>query len=46
MPTLVQVKETTTRMLTNFSVQTSVNDFFTAQRMYRESGTKALPQVG
>lgn len=40
-----QVKETATRMLTNFSVQASVNDFFTAQRIFKESGTKALPQV-
>lgn len=42
---IMQVKEATNRMLTNFSVQASVNDFFTAQRIFKESGTKALPQV-
>ena len=33
-------------MLTNFSVQASINDFFTAQRIFRDPATKALPQVG
>eukprot|EP00878_Enallax_costatus_P012355 GHUV01012905.1.p1 GENE.GHUV01012905.1~~GHUV01012905.1.p1 ORF type:complete len:221 (+),score=73.77 GHUV01012905.1:1993-2655(+) len=39
------VKEATNRMLTNFSVQASVNDFFTAQRIFRDPATKALPQA-
>jgi hypothetical protein len=40
-----QVKETSSRMLTNFSVQASTNDFYTAQRVFKDSGCKALPQV-
>jgi hypothetical protein len=43
---LLQVKETATRMLTNFSVQAGTNDFYTAQRLFRDAGIKVLPQVG
>lgn len=42
---VVQVKETATRMLTNFSVQAGTNDFYTAQRLFKDAGAKALPQV-
>ncbi len=41
-----QVKETARRMMTNFSVQASVGDFYTAQRLLKDPGAKALPQVG
>jgi hypothetical protein len=41
----LQVKETATRMLKNFSVQASVNEFYTAQRVYKEAANQALPQV-
>jgi hypothetical protein len=41
----VQVKDTATRMLTNFSVQAGTNDFYTAQRLFKDPGVKALPQV-
>jgi hypothetical protein len=40
-----QVKETARRMLTNFSVQASVSEFYTAQRLLRDHPAKALPQV-
>jgi hypothetical protein len=33
-------------MLTNFSVQAGTNDFYTAQRLFRDAGIKVLPQVG
>jgi hypothetical protein len=33
-------------MLTNFSVQASVSEFYTAQRLLKEPPAKALPQVG
>jgi hypothetical protein len=42
---LLQVKETATRMLTNFSVQAGTNDFYTAQRLFRDASIKVLPQV-
>lgn len=42
---LLQMKETASRMLTNFSVQAGVNDFYTAQRVFKESSAKVLPQV-
>lgn len=42
---LLQVKDTATRMLTNFSVQAGTNDFYTAQRLFKDPGVKALPQV-
>lgn len=41
----MQVKETATRMLTNFSVQAGTNDFYTAQRLFKDVGATALPQV-
>eukprot|EP00882_Tetradesmus_deserticola_P022104 GHRQ01023988.1.p2 GENE.GHRQ01023988.1~~GHRQ01023988.1.p2 ORF type:complete len:195 (+),score=115.78 GHRQ01023988.1:234-818(+) len=40
-----QIKETATRMLNNFSVQASVNDFYTAQRVFKEAASEALPQA-
>jgi hypothetical protein len=40
-----QIKETATRMLTNFSVQAFTNDFYTAQRVLAADSLKALPQV-
>ncbi|WIA17780.1 hypothetical protein OEZ85_009293 [Tetradesmus obliquus] len=40
-----QVKETATRMLNNFKVQASVNEFYTAQRVYKEAASQALPQA-
>lgn len=33
-------------MMTNFSVQASVADFYVSQRLLKEAGGKALPQVG
>lgn len=42
---MLQVKDTATRMLTNFSVQAGTNDFYTAQRLFKDPGVKALPQV-
>lgn len=42
---LLQVKDTATRMLTNFSVQAGTNDFYSAQRLFKDPGVKALPQV-
>jgi hypothetical protein len=42
---LLQVKDTATRMLTNFSVQAGTNDFYSAQRLFKDPGAKALPQV-
>lgn len=42
---MLQVKDTATRMLTNFSVQAGTNDFYTAQRVFKDPGVKALPQV-
>jgi hypothetical protein len=41
----MQVKETSTRMLTNFSVQAGTNDFYTAQRLFKDAGVTALTQV-
>jgi hypothetical protein len=32
-------------MLTNFSVQAAVNDFYSAQRVFKDAGTKVLPQA-
>jgi hypothetical protein len=32
-------------MLNNFSVQASVNEFYNAQRVYKEAASQALPQV-
>jgi len=33
-------------MMTNFSVQASVSEFYMAQRLLKDPGAKALPQVG
>lgn len=41
----MQVKDTATRMLTNFSVQAGTNEFYTAQRVFKDASIKALPQV-
>eukprot|EP00877_Chromochloris_zofingiensis_P008490 jgi/Chrzof1/3895/Cz13g12140.t1 len=40
-----KVKDTTHRMMTNFSVQVNSNDFHYAQRLYKDSSAKALPQA-
>jgi len=40
-----QVKTTATRMLTNFTVQASVNEYYTAQRLYKDAAHRELPQV-
>eukprot|EP00775_Hariotina_reticulata_P008512 gene8512-8694_t len=39
------VKTTATRMLTNFTVQATVNEYYTAQRIYKDAAHKELPQV-
>jgi hypothetical protein len=41
----LQVKDTATRMLTNFSVQAGTNDFYSAQRLFKDTSVQALPQV-
>lgn len=33
-------------MLTNFSVQAAVNDFYSVQRAFKHSAVRALPKVG
>jgi hypothetical protein len=44
-PFTPQVKETARRMLTNYTAQATVSDFYTAQRLFKEPGAKALPEV-
>ncbi|KAF8055402.1 hypothetical protein HT031_006770 [Scenedesmus sp. PABB004] len=39
------LKETAARMLTQFGVATSVNEFYTAQRVFRDPAATALPQA-